>query len=228
MPYNYDYAPSSPQPYKINSNVNGQINPNVGPYDTAGQQQKPDGYDASWGKYAQTGVAAGGVAASQIAQQEAIVNQANAVQGGMPGQQLDAYGRPIYNLSGLTYAANNNFKPSHAADTKERFKNTLSGAQEGAAAGSSAGPWGMAIGGITGSIFGGFGTHAAQKHRNKIIDRKQAIARANLKMAQNNYGSLVQNYNNKQMGQEDYQRISGNQNRLQNLWEVQSGNQPNG
>lgn len=190
-----------------------------------GYQMDPNDYNNAYnraqGPKLANGIAGGiGGIAGLYGNYEGLSHQADSIQTQAPPQQIDAYGRPQYNLGGLDAAANANYKPSQSQEVGER----LSGVATGAAAGAPLGPLGM----LGGALIGGISTLFGQKKRRKKIAQRQALAKSNLESAQKSYGTMVNNYQTKQLAMGDYYNKMNNTNRLQSLYDIQSGQDPNG
>ena len=137
-----------------------------------------------------------------------MVNSANSIQTNAPAQQMDAYGRPQYNLGNFQQDVNA-IKPQGA-----NAGEILSGAANGAMAGSAFGPWGTAIGGAVGAgsaaIFG--------RIRRDKMRSKQRIAQGNLFTAQQLYNRSVSGYNDQQSAMARYQDMTNPDQRMNNLY----------
>lgn len=157
-----------------------------------------------YGKLA-NGIAGAG---SLFGQAETIANQGRGLATNAPTQQVDAYGRPIFNLGGL----------QQTVDTKSQgptFGEALSGGLTGAASGASiGGPVGAAIGFGIGTLSNLFAGGA----RKRATDKNRSIALANLQNAQNMYNSSMSMFNNKQLGQGIYNDAQDTAQRMQNLF----------
>lgn len=137
-----------------------------------------------------------------------MVNEANSIQTNAPTQQANAYGKPQFNLGNFQQETSG-IKPKGASGSE-----ILSGAANGAMAGSVFGLPGALIGGAVGAgsaaIFG-------RVRRNKMKD-KQRIAQGNLFAAQQLYNSSMNNYNQQQAANSQYQDLTNTDQRINNLY----------
>lgn len=117
-----------------------------------------------------------------------------------PGMENDAYGKPMYNLSGLDQKIG-------AIDTSGPTLDSIGrGAAEGAAAGSAFGPYGAAIGGV----IGGIGSTISGFIGSDKAKQKKRQAQMNLLNAQRMYNAQMAQYNNQLAGQSLYGDIVNN------------------
>lgn len=151
-------------------------------------------------------------AGSLIGQGLTIANAGRGLQTQAPQQQVDAYGRPIFNLGGMQSQIDQ-FKPQGAS-----FGEIAGGALSGASAGSAFGLVGAGVG----FIAGGLSNAIAGGARKRQMDANRRIAMANLQNAQNMYNSSVMSYNNRQLGQGAYNDAQDTVQRMQNLFTYNS------
>lgn len=169
------------------------------------QQQKMNQYGSA---------IAGG--ASLIGDWNQMQHQNDAINTNAPGQETDAYGKPVYNLGQLQQNIN------QIDTSQDSFggiaKANLSGSFKGAAAGASFGPWGALIGGAIGGIGGiisGFSAGAASR-------RKKRLAQQSLLQAQKLYNIQMSQYNQQLAGQSMYEDQQNNINRDFNIYKFNS------
>lgn len=116
------------------------------------------------------------------------------------GSETDAYGKPMYNLSGLEQKIG-------AIDTSGPTLGSIGkGAAEGAAIGGAFSPVGAAIGGVV----GGIGSTISGFIGSDKAKQKKRQAQMNLLNAQRMYNAQMTSYNNQVAGQSLYGDIMNN------------------
>lgn len=152
-------------------------------------------------------------AASLIGSGVGMINQAKNINTATPTQQLDQFGKPVYNLGDFTQQYNS-IKPQGATAGE-----VGSGILQGASAGMAFGPWGAAIGGVV----GGISQLAFGRRRKRIQEKKKTLAQTSLFNAQRMFNSSMENYNAQQSAQSLYNdQQYAYQNRIGNVYQALS------
>lgn len=159
--------------------------------------------------------AAGG-AASLYGQWNTDYHKNDNINVNAPGQEVDVYGKPTYNLGQLQQ---NIGQIDTSGDSFGGLaQRNISGSLQGASAGSAAGPWGALIGGIIGGVGGiveGFaGASRARRRKNLAIN--------NLRNAQHVYNAHMAQYNQQLAGQSMYEDQQNNPSRDFNIYKFNS------
>jgi hypothetical protein len=161
--------------------------------------------------------AAAGGAASLYGQWNSDYHSNDNINVNSPGQEVDVYGKPTYNLGQLQQ---NIGQIDTSGDSFGGLaKRNLSGSLQGASAGFSAGgPWGALIGGIIGGVGGIVEGYTGASRARK---RKQ-LALSNLRNAQHVYNAHMVQYNQQLAGQSIYEDQQNNQSRDFNIYKFNS------
>lgn len=143
-------------------------------------------------------------------QWSSMANEADSINTSAPEQQLDYFGKPQYNLGEATINAININPQGAGADE------ILSGAAQGAAAGSAFGAPGAIIGGAIGAIgsaiFGGARKSEMEKKKQKAIN--------SLRFAQAQYNKAQDQFNIQNSGMQMYNQMNDLYSREANIYKA--------
>jgi len=152
-------------------------------------------------------------AASLIGSGIGMVNQSKNINTATPTQQLDQFGKPVYNLGDFTQQYNS-IKPQGATAGE-----VGSGVLQGASAGAMFGVPGI----IAGAAIGGISQLAFGRRRKNIAKDKKSLAQKSLFNAQRMFNSSMENYNAQQSAQSLYNdQQYAYQNRIGNVYQALS------
>lgn len=153
-------------------------------------------------------------AASLIGSGIGMINQSKNINTNTPTQQLDQFGKPVYNLGDFTQQYNS-IKPQGAT-----LGEVGSGMLQGAAAGVG---FGGVPGAIIGGVVGGISQLAFGRRRKNIAKDKKSLAQKSLFNAQRMFNSSMENYNAQQSAQSLYnEQQYAYQNRVGNVYQALS------
>ncbi len=142
-----------------------------------------------------------------------MINSAKNINTTAPTAMVDSFGKPMYNIGNFQSQVSA-IKPQSATGGE-----VLSGAMQGASAGSQFGFIGAGIGAVAGAI----GTLFAGKRRKTLQQRRKSLAQSNLRDAQRMYNQGIEAFNMRQSAMSQYgQQQDLVDQRMNNVYEALS------
>jgi len=165
------------------------------------------------GNFAQkaSGVISGATAI--VGQGLGMIQEGKNIQTSAPAQQLDSFGKPLYNLGDFQTQVSA-IRPQGATGG-ELLSGTLQGAQAGMAFGPVGAGIGAAVGALSTALFG--------KRRKTLQERRKTLAQRNLQAAQRLYNTGIEQFNAKTSAQSLYnEQLDLAQQRMYNVYQALS------